>query len=115
MKGIFLLLRALYEGQELANGTAWRKGAITGAALLLMASPLVAALRSFGLDIPLDDSQMAKLCDGAAVLLGLVVHVATDKNLGLRPRTAAPTEAGSDARVQEQPRDEPDIRDPGGA
>lgn len=115
MNAIAQLLKALYHGEELVNAKAWKNGAISATALLAVLTPLLAAARGFGLNVPLSDADLAGLAGGVAVVINLVVHVAGDKNMGLQPRAAPDAESGSTPRAQGEPGDQPDIRDPGGA
>lgn len=77
------LIRALKAGEELQNVTTWKNIQATTNALLAIAAAAFGALSIFGVQIPINNEQLALIAGGFAGILNLYWTLATSKRIGL--------------------------------
>lgn len=98
MTKLLALLDLFRKGNAVADPALWKSRQIRATLLLPAAGALIAVLRSFGLEVPLDDAQITQLVAGIVVVINLVLTVSTTDKLGLpaKPEPAQPADlAGS--------------------
>ena len=101
MNKLLALLDLFRKGNAVADPALWKSRQIKATLLLPTFGALVAVLRAFGLEVPLDDTQITQLVTGLVVLLNLVLTVSTTDKVGL----PAKPERDTPSRF-------PDIQDP---
>ena len=101
MNKLLTLLDLFRKGNAVADPALWKSRQIKATLLLPTFGALVAVLRAFGLEVPLDDTQITQLVTGLVVLLNLVLTLTTTNKVGL------PAKPGRDP-----PSRFPDIKDP---
>lgn len=86
MGAIGAFIRALRYGGELASVEAWKTGLVNSTMVVGLLTALVGIARSFGLNIPVTDAQLADIAVGVVAVGGVVVSLltaATSKRAGL--------------------------------
>ena len=101
MNKLLALLDLFRKGNAVADPQLWKNRQIAATLLLPTFGALIAVLRAFGLEVPLDDTQITQLVTGLVVLLNLLLTVSTTDKVGL------PAKPDSDP-----PSRFPDIQDP---
>lgn len=101
MNKLLTLLDLFRKGNAVADPALWKSRQIKATLLLPTFGALVAVLRAFGLEVPLDDTQITQLVTGLVVLLNLLLTLTTTDKVGL------PAKPDSDP-----PSRFPDIQDP---
>lgn len=101
MNKLLALLDLFRKGNAVADPALWKSRQIKATLLLPTFGALVAVLRAFGLEVPLDDTQITQLVTGLVVLLNLLLTLTTTDKVGL------PAKPDSDP-----PSRFPDIQDP---
>ena len=89
------------KGNAVADPALWKSRQIKATLLLPTFGALVAVLRAFGLEVPLDDTQITQLVTGLVVVINLLLTYSTTDKVGL------PAKPDSDP-----PNRFPDIKDP---
>ena len=101
MNKLLAILDLFRKGNAVADPALWKSRQIKATLLLPTFAALIAALRAFGLEVPLDDTQITQLVTGLVVLLNCVLTLTTTDKVGL------PAKPDSDP-----PSRFPDIQDP---
>ena len=101
MNKLLALLDLFRKGNAVADPALWKSRQIKATLLLPTFGALIAVLRAFGLEVPLDDTQITQLVTGLVVLLNLLLTVSTTDKVGL------PSKPDSDTHSRF-----PDIQDP---
>ena len=101
MNKLLTLLDLFRKGNAVADPALWKSRQIKATLLLPVFGALIAVLRAFGLEVPLDDTETTQLVTGLVVLLNLVLTLTTTDKVGL------PAKPDSDP-----PSRFPDIQDP---
>ena len=101
MNKLLTLLDLFRKGNAVADPALWKSRQIKATLLLPVFGALVAVLRAFGLEVPLDDTQITQLVTGLVVLINCLLTVSTTDKVGL------PAKPDSDP-----PNRFPDIKDP---
>ena len=101
MNKLLALLDLFRKGNAVADPALWKSRQIKATLLLPVFGALIAVLRAFGLEVPLDDTQITQLVTGLVVLLNLLLTLTTTDKVGL------PAKPDSDP-----PSRFPDIQDP---
>ena len=86
MTKLFALLDLFRKGAIVSDPALWKQRQIAATVLLPVFGSLVAALRAFGIEVPLDDAQITQFVTGLVVVINLVLTVTTTKKLGLPPK-----------------------------
>lgn len=96
MTKLFALLDLFRKGAIVSDPALWKQRQIAATVLLPIFGSLIAALRAFGIEVPLDDAQITQLVTGLVVVINLVLTVTTTTKLGLppRPEPTQPADAG---------------------
>ena len=101
MNKLLALLDLFRKGNAVADPALWKSRQIKATLLLPVFGALVAVLRAFGLEVPLDDTQITQLVTGLVVLLNLVLTLTSSDKVGL----PAKPDSNPPSRF-------PDIKDP---
>ena len=101
MNKLLALLDLFRKGNAVADPALWKNRQIKATLLLPTFGALIAVLRAFGLEVPLDDTQITQLVTGLVVLLNLLLTYSTTDKVGL------PAKPDCDP-----PNRFPDIKDP---
>lgn len=101
MNKLLALLDLFRKGNAVADPALWKSRQIKATVLLPTFGALIAVLRAFGLEVPLDDTQITQLVTGLVVLLNLLLTLTTTDKVGL---PAKPD--------RDPPSRFPDIKDP---
>ena len=101
MNKLLALLDLFRKGNAVADPALWKSRQIKATVLLPTFGALVAVLRAFGLEVPLDDTQITQLVTGLVVVINLLLTYSTTDKVGL------PAKPDSDP-----PNRFPDIKDP---
>ena len=101
MNKLLTLLDLFRKGNAVADPELWKSRQIKATLLLPVFGALIAVLRAFGLEVPLDDTQITQLVTGLVVLLNLVLTVSTTDKVGLPAKPE-----------RDPPNRFPDIKDP---
>ena len=101
MSKLIALLDLFRKGGAVADPALWKSRQIKATLLLPVFGALIAVLRAFGVEVPLDDTQITQLVTGLVVLLNLLLTVSTTDKVGL-PAKPEP----------DPPSRFPDIQDP---
>ena len=107
MTKLFALLDLFRKGSMVSDPALWKQRQITATVLLPVFGSLMAALRAFDIEVPLDDSQITQLVTGLVVAINLVLTYTTTTKLGLpaKPEPLEPSDitgshdAGFDADI----------------
>ena len=83
MTKLLALLDLFRKGSMVSDPALWKSRQIKATLLLPTFGALVAVLRAFGLEVPLDDTQITQLVTGLVVLLNLVLTLTTTDKVGL--------------------------------
>lgn len=101
MNKLLAILDLFRKGNAVADPALWKSRQIKATLLLPTFGALVAVLRAFGLEVPLDDTQITQLVTGLVVLINCLLTVSTTDKVGL-PAKPEP----------DPPSRFPDIQDP---
>ncbi len=101
MNKLLALLDLFRKGNAVADPQLWKNRQIAATLLLPTFGALIAVLRAFGLEVPLDDTQITQLVTGLVVVINLLLTYSTTDKVGL------PAKPDSDP-----PNRFPDIKDP---
>ena len=101
MNKLLALLDLFRKGNAVADPALWKSRQIKATLLLPVFGALIVALRAFGWEVPLDDTDTTQLVTGLVVLLNLVLTLTTTDKVGL---PAKPD--------RDPPSRFPDIKDP---
>ena len=101
MSKLLAILDLFRKGNAVADPALWKNRQIAATLLLPVFGALIAVLRAFGLEVPLDDAQITQLVTGLVVLLNLVLTLTSSDKVGL---PAKPD--------RDPPSRFPDIKDP---
>ena len=101
MNKLLALLDLFRKGNAVADPALWKNRQIAATLLLPVFGALVAVLRAFGLEVPLDDTQITQLVTGLVVLLNLLLTYSTTDKVGLPAKPE-----------RDPPGRFPDIKDP---
>ena len=101
MNKLLALLDLFRKGNAVADPALWKSRQIKATLLLPVFGALVAVLRAFGLEVPLDDTQITQLVTGLVVVINLLLTYSTTDKVGL---PAKPD--------RDPPSRFPDIKDP---
>lgn len=71
------------KGSMVTDPALWKKRQIAATVLLPVFGSLVAVLRAFGVEVPLDDTQITQLVTGLVVAINVVLAVTTTDKIGL--------------------------------
>lgn len=93
MKMISSLWRVLQLGHSVANPAAWKKGQITGNAVVALLYAGANLATSFGFPIPASGEQIDAVGLGLFALVNIVLTVSTSNTVGLSPRDNPDSEA----------------------
>ena len=83
MNKLIALLDLFRKGNAVADPALWKSRQIKATLLLPTFGALVVVLRAFGLEVPLDDTQITQLVTGLVVLLNLLLTLTTTDKVGL--------------------------------
>jgi hypothetical protein len=83
MNKLIALLDLFRKGNAVADQALWKNRQIKATLLLPTFGALIAVLRAFGLEVPLDDTQITQLVTGLVVLLNLVLTLTSSDKVGL--------------------------------
>ena len=86
MSKLIALLDLFRKGGAVADPALWKSRQIKATLLLPTFGALVAVLRAFGLEVPLDDTQITQLVTGLVVLINCLLTVSTTDKVGLPAR-----------------------------
>lgn len=78
-------LTVMRVGQEVANPAAWKLGQVTGNAVGALILALVALLKAFGYELPIDENTALLIGGGIVAVFNVMFTVATTKKVGLPP------------------------------
>lgn len=84
---LFTIPEVLRQGKIVANPEAWKKGQINASFLTGFLGLIVAALKLFGVDLPVDDEQLALIATGILTVFGLfnpMATIASSDKVGLK-------------------------------
>lgn len=81
----------LYQGREVADPAAWKRGAITVNVLVPALAAAVELLRLFGVPIAITSDQLTAIAGGVLALFNVVVLAASDRRVGLQGRAQTPS------------------------
>ena len=101
MNKLLALLDLFRKGNAVADPALWKSRQIKATLLLPVFGALIAVLRAFGLEVPLDDAKITQLVTGLVVLINCLLTVSTTDKVGL---PAKPD--------RDPPSRFPDIKDP---
>ena len=101
MSKLIALLDLFRKGNAVADPALWKTRQIKATLLLPVFGALIVALRAFGWEVPIDDTETTQLVTGLVVLLNLVLTLTTTDKVGL-PAKPEP----------DPPSRFPDIQDP---
>ena len=101
MNKLLALLDLFRKGSMVSDPALWKSRQIKATLLLPTFGALVAVLRAFGLEVPLDDTQITQLVTGLVVVINLLLTYSTTDKVGL---PAKPD--------RDPPNRFPDIKDP---
>ena len=101
MNKLLAILDLFRQGNAVADPTLWKSRQIKATLLLPTFGALIAVLRAFGLEVPLDDTQITQLVIGLVVVINLLLTYSTTDKVGL---PAKPD--------RDPPSRFPDIKDP---
>ena len=101
MNKLLTLLDLFRKGNAVADPALWKSRQIKATLLLPVFGALIAVLRAFGLEVPLDDTQITQLVTGLVVVINLLLTYCTTDKVGL----PAKPDANPPSRF-------PDIQDP---
>lgn len=87
MSKLLALLDLFRKGSMVADPAFWKRRQMEGTALAPVIGALVVALKSFGVEAPLDDVQIVALSGGLVVVLNLVLTLTTTDKIGLPPKS----------------------------
>ena len=85
MKILLALFELFRKGSSVANQEAWKNGQITVTALSGLLVAITHLLSAAGLELPLDQAQIATLAAAVLVVVNVVLTVTTSKTVGLPP------------------------------
>jgi hypothetical protein len=77
----------LKEGKEVADPQTWKQRAVAINAVVAIIGTILALAKAYGADLALDDQTVSDLGAGVVAFVAAIngiVHVATDKKLGLQ-------------------------------
>ena len=83
MNKLLAILDLFRKGNAVADPQLWKSRQIKATLLLPTFGALVAVLRAFGLEVPLDDTQITQLVTGLVVLINCLLTVSTTDKVGL--------------------------------
>lgn len=87
---LFSIPEVLKQGKVVANPEAWKSGQITVSFLAGFLGLIIAALRLFGIELPVTDEQLATIAAGVLTAFGLfnpVATVASSDKVGFKPKS----------------------------
>ena len=108
MTKLLALFDLFRKGAMVSDPKLWKRRQITATVLLPVFGSLAAVLRAFGVEVPLDDTQITQLVTGLVVLLNLMLTLTTTDKIGLpaKPKPDVPVgdvgvshDAGFDADI----------------
>jgi len=73
MNKLLALLDLFRKGNAVADPALWKSRQIKATLLLPVFGALIAVLRAFGLEVPLDDTQITQLVTGLVVVINLLL------------------------------------------
>lgn len=97
MDKLLALLSLFREGNEVADPKLWKTRQNNANIFVPVLAALVAVLRLFGVDVPLDNDSLALLSGGLLVLVNLVITNISSKRVGLPGVAPAASVAGDGA------------------
>ena len=83
------VLSAMKEGEELENAATWKDRAVATNTVVALFGAALGIARAFGYTFAIDDATLAQLAAGVVALVAVansVLHVVTDKRVGLQPK-----------------------------
>jgi hypothetical protein len=83
MNKLLAILDLFRKGNAVADPALWKSRQIKATVLLPAFGALVAVLRAFGLEVPLDDTQITQLVTGLVVVINLLLTYSTTDKVGL--------------------------------
>ena len=83
MNKLLALLDLFRKGNAVADPALWKSRQIKATLLLPVFGALIAVLRAFGLEVPLDDTQITQLVTGLVVVINLLLTYSTTDKVGL--------------------------------
>lgn len=83
MNKLLALLDLFRKGSTVADPAFWKRRQIEGTALAPLLGALAVALKSFGVEVPLDEVQIVALSGGIVVVINLVLTFTTTDKIGL--------------------------------
>lgn len=95
MNRILALWRLMRRGEEVADAATWKNRTIATNGVVAFLVALVAAARSFGIDIEVSDADLSAIAAGVVVLVGLgntIMYILTSRKIGLPPEPPATDE-----------------------
>lgn len=101
MNKLIALLDLFRKGNAVADPALWKSRQIKATLMLPVFGALVAVLRAFGLEVPLDDTQITQLVTGLVVIINLLLTYSTTDKVGLPAKPE-----------RDPPNRFPDIKDP---
>ena len=101
MNKLLALLDLFRKGNAVADPALWKSRQIKATLLLPVFGALIAVLRAFGLEVPLDDTQITQLVTGLVVVINLLLTYSTTDKVGLPAKPE-----------RDPPGRFPDIKDP---
>ena len=101
MNKLLALLDLFRKGNAVADPALWKSRQIKATLLLPVFGALIAVLRAFGLEVPLDDTQITQLVTGLVVVINLLLTYSTTDKVGLPAKPE-----------RDPPNRFPDIKDP---
>jgi hypothetical protein len=113
------ILGLLWQGREVADPAAWKRGAITVNTIIPLLAALVEILRWGGVAIAVSSDQLTAIAGGVLALFNVVVLAASDKRVGLPGRDSTDDPPAGNAGAAQKPGADAardvgsSIRDPG--
>mgnify|MGYP001412075155 FL=1 len=83
MNKLLAILDLFRKGNAVADPQLWKSRQIKATLLLPVFGALIVALRAFGWEVPLDDTQITQLVTGLVVLINCLLTVSTTDKVGL--------------------------------
>lgn len=74
----------MWQGRQVADPAAWKRGAITVNTLVPVLAAIAETLRAFGVPLAVTTDQLTAIAGGALALFNVVVLAASDSRVGLQ-------------------------------
>lgn len=103
MGKLFALLALFRKGAEISDVEKWKSHQISGNVFGGFILALVAVLKVFGYELPVDEDTALLIGGGIVALVNVLLTAATSKRAGILPAKAEPSGASDSAVAQDVP------------